>query len=116
MRCAGNNNLTGSIPNVVPPSSKLQVLTVYNNQLTGTIPSTIGNAQHLQNFDITNNAIFGTIPPSLGNITELKYAILKFNKLTGGEDSLHACCPHAASKLPNLRGVLLSRQHSVLAA
>ena len=43
---AGNNNLTGSIPNVVAATSKLQVLTLYNNQLTGTIPSTIGNAQH----------------------------------------------------------------------
>ncbi|CAL8462033.1 g1564 [Coccomyxa elongata] len=80
----GNNNLTGSIPNVIALNSKLQVLTLYNNQLTGTIPSSIGNARQLSNFDITNNAIFGTIPASLGNITTLKYAILKFNKLTGG--------------------------------
>ena len=97
---------------MVPPSSKLQVLTVYNNQLTGTIPSTIGNARHLQNFDITNNAIFGTIPPSLGNITELKYAILKFNKLTGG--GIHST--QASSKLQVWRGVLASRQDNILAA
>ena len=56
---------------------------MYNNQLTGVIPASIGNARQLSNFDITNNAIFGTIPASLGNITTLKYAILKFNKLTG---------------------------------
>ncbi|CAK0783683.1 hypothetical protein CVIRNUC_006882 [Coccomyxa viridis] len=100
----GNNNFTGSIPNVVPPSSKLQVLTVYNNQLTGTIPSTIGNAKHLQNFDITNNAIFGTIPPSLGNITELKYAILKFNKLTGS-------IPSALGTAPNLETLDVKSNH-----
>lgn len=66
----------------------VQVLTAYNNQLTGTIPSSIGNARQLSNFDITNNAIFGTIPASLGNITTLKYAILKFNKLTGAPFSV----------------------------
>lgn len=65
------------------------MLTLYNNQLTGTIPASIGNAQHLTNFDITNNAIFGTIPASLGNITTLKYAVLKFNKLSG------ALLPHS---------------------
>ena len=80
---AGNNNLTGPIPNQISPASRLQVLTLYNNQLTGTIPASIGNAQQLSNIDITNNAIFGTIPASLGNITTLKYAILKFNKLSG---------------------------------
>ncbi|KAK9908916.1 hypothetical protein WJX75_004629 [Coccomyxa subellipsoidea] len=90
----GNNNLTGSIPNVIQTTSKLQVLTVYNNQLTGVIPASIGNARQLSNFDITNNAIFGTIPASLGNITTLKYAILKFNKLTGSIPSALATNPN----------------------
>jgi hypothetical protein len=75
--------LTGSIPDVIGPASRLNVLTLYNNQLTGTIPASIGYAQQLTNFDITGNSIFGTIPASLGNLPNLKYAVLKFNKLSG---------------------------------
>ncbi len=91
---AGNNSLTGPIPDVIGPASSLQVLSLAGNGLTGTIPSSIGNAAQLISLDIGGNNVSGTIPASLGSISTLKYAAMPFNQLTGAQQQqrpLAAC-------------------------
>mmetsp|Transcript_37249 Transcript_37249/g.90464 ORF Transcript_37249/g.90464 Transcript_37249/m.90464 type:complete len:779 (-) Transcript_37249:101-2437(-) len=57
----GNNQLTGQIPNELPPNS--QTLKMNNNQLSGSIPEGISNLEDLINLDLSANNLTGTVPP-----------------------------------------------------
>ncbi|RXH70427.1 hypothetical protein DVH24_007683 [Malus domestica] len=57
--------LTGSIPQWLSTSSRLQLLDISWNQLEGTIPVWFGNFSSLFYLDISNNSLSGEIPRSL---------------------------------------------------
>lgn len=67
-----NCGLTGSIPQWLSGSTKLQLLDISWNKLSGTIPLWFGNFEFLFYVDLSNNSFTGEIPK---NLTEMKSLI-----------------------------------------
>ena len=80
---AASNNFTGSIPNVFPRNSSIELFHVDYNQLTGPLPSSLVNAVNLVDIDTTQNSLTGTIPSGLGSIASLQNFVVKMNNLSG---------------------------------
>ncbi|KAA8527577.1 hypothetical protein F0562_034708 [Nyssa sinensis] len=53
-----------------------------NNNLSGSIPD-ISPLKHLEILHLEDNRLSGEIPPSLGNIDRLRELFLQYNNLTG---------------------------------
>ncbi|KAF9607594.1 hypothetical protein IFM89_037522 [Coptis chinensis] len=60
----GNNNLSGSIPDL-SPLRRLKSLHLENNQLSGEIPQSLGNIGSLRELYVQNNNMTGQVPNSL---------------------------------------------------
>jgi hypothetical protein len=106
-----NNNLTGSISNVITklPTGSIQTIDIHNNSLTGSIPflsssfalqtfiaysnslsgsiSGFDKSYNLQYFDVHSNALTGSIP-NLTDCTGLTYFDVNTNSLNGSIPSL----------------------------
>ena len=79
-----SNNLTGSIPDVIPVNSSLYSLVLDNNNLTGSIPSRLVNAQVLSDVELYSNRLAGSIPSEFGaQMYMLDTVLLSDNNLTG---------------------------------
>ncbi len=76
-----SNNLTGTIPDVIPTNTFLYSLVLDNNNLTGSIPATVVNARLLSGLD--NNNLTGSIPATVVNARLLSSLELYSNKLAG---------------------------------
>ncbi|KAF9624079.1 hypothetical protein IFM89_007777 [Coptis chinensis] len=63
--------LTGSIPQWLRNSTKLQLLDLSLNHLSGTIPNWLGGMQSLFYLDLSNNSLSGDIPSSLTKLESL---------------------------------------------
>ncbi|KAL6187346.1 hypothetical protein ACLB2K_038745 [Fragaria x ananassa] len=66
-----NSRLTGSIPQWLRKSSRLQLLDISWNCLEGTVPAWFGNFTYLFYLDISNNTFTGEIPRSLTGLQSL---------------------------------------------
>ncbi|KAL6187194.1 hypothetical protein ACLB2K_043309 [Fragaria x ananassa] len=66
-----NSRLTGSIPQWLRKSSRLQLLDISWNCLEGTVPAWFGNFTNLFYLDISNNTFTGEIPRSLTGLQSL---------------------------------------------
>ncbi|XP_004298619.1 PREDICTED: phytosulfokine receptor 1-like [Fragaria vesca subsp. vesca] len=66
-----NSRLTGSIPQWLSKSSRLQLLDISWNCLEGTVPAWFGNFTNLFYLDISNNTFTGEIPRSLTGLQSL---------------------------------------------
>ncbi|XP_022680049.1 receptor-like protein 2 [Setaria italica] len=105
---AGQNNLSGTIPDEVFNASLLEHLSLPNiglegkfdgenviklqnlavidlggNQFSGKIPDSIGQLKRLQELHLDCNNLSGELPASLGTCTDLKIVNLKGNNLNG---------------------------------
>ena len=108
---AASNNFTGSIPNVFPSNSSIELFHVDYNQLTGPLPSSLANAANLVDIDTTQNSLTGTIPSAIGSITSLQNFVVKMNNLSGKDRTFGAkllqpvCLRRATSAYGALRGI-----------
>ena len=79
-----SNNLSGTIPDVIPANTSLLALELSSNNLTGPLPASLANALSLHNLDLHANQLSGSIPENLGaGITLLDEVSLSQNNLTG---------------------------------
>lgn len=79
-----NNNLTGSIPDIIPANSSLYGMALASNNLTGTLPRTLSSASMLSNLELDNNQLEGSIPADFGmGMSLLSTVDLSKNALTG---------------------------------
>ncbi len=79
-----SNNLTGTIPDVIPTNTSLYSLVLNNNNLTGSIPATLVNAGLLTSLDLYSNKLAGSIPDDFGGGMYMLQAVdLSDNNLTG---------------------------------
>ncbi|OMO55704.1 reverse transcriptase [Corchorus capsularis] len=78
-----DNQLTGTISEVVGKLQKLGVLYLSGNRLSGLLPSSLGNLTELTRFLMDNNRFEGIIPPSLGNCQKLLVLNVSNNNLSG---------------------------------
>ncbi|XP_040375003.1 phytosulfokine receptor 1 isoform X4 [Rosa chinensis] len=75
-----NSRLTGSIPQWLSRSSRLQLLDISWNCLEGTIPAWLGNFTDLFFLDISNNSFNGYIPRSLTKLQSLITGNISFRE------------------------------------
>ncbi|KAK9823802.1 hypothetical protein WJX72_005593 [[Myrmecia] bisecta] len=80
----GVNNLTGTIPDVIPVGSNLSSLTLNTNvNLTGTLPRSFANATELVTLDLSSNGFSGPIPTAFGQLPRLISIRLTKNAMQG---------------------------------
>jgi Leucine-rich repeat (LRR) protein len=105
---AGNNNISGALPDDLFHATSLEYLSFANNGLQGTIngsliiklsnlvfvdlgwnrfsgkiPNSIGQLKRLKELHISSNNLSGELPASLGDCTNLVIINLSTNKFTG---------------------------------
>lgn len=95
-----NNDLTGTISNMIGTMSDLQVLALHYNHFSGTLPSSVGNMLDLKHFTVNGNRVKGAIPAEIGNCFRLETLHLDSNKLTG-------TIPESFTKLEDLKDLRL---------
>ena len=79
-----NNNLSGTLPDLLADLSALTSLDLSGNAgLTGTIPATLGSLAALTSLDLSDGGWSGAIPVELGSLTSLTSLDLGGNALTG---------------------------------
>ena len=79
-----NNNLSGTLPDLLADLSALTSLDLSGNAgLTGTIPATLGSLAALTSLDLSDGGWSGAIPVELGSLTGLTTLDLGGNALTG---------------------------------
>lgn len=79
-----NNNLTGTIPDVIPSNSSLFELVAASNNLTGSVPASIVNSRDLFQLSLYSNELNGSLPHAFGeNMPLLTSMQLNGNALTG---------------------------------
>jgi parallel beta-helix repeat protein len=70
-----DNNLVGTIPDIIPLGSNILSDLIYlnlsGNQISGTIPASIGNLKKLQYLDLSNNALGGEVNKEIGDLPDL---------------------------------------------
>ena len=87
-----HNNLTGTIPDVIPANSSLFGMVLASNNLTGTIPGTLRNAGMLSNLELSDNQLQGSMPKDFAaGMSMLDTVQLSSNTLTGQCTSCMAC-------------------------
>jgi len=84
-----SNNLTGTIPDVIPTNTFLYSLVLDNNNLTGSIPATVVNARLLSSLELYSNKLAGSIPDDCGaGMYMLQAVLFSDNNLTGKQGAL----------------------------
>lgn len=78
----GDNFLIGSIPTWLEMKS-LRNLALQNNQLTGTLPDMLSGLPQLTVLWVGQNRLVGTLPESYQSLTKLAYLELSQNNFTG---------------------------------
>lgn len=79
-----HNNLTGTMPDVIPTNSSLFSVVLASNNLTGTIPRTLRNAGMLNSLELNNNQLEGSMPEDFAaGMSMLDSVQLSSNALTG---------------------------------
>ncbi|KAM7485565.1 hypothetical protein LguiA_001574 [Lonicera macranthoides] len=76
----GNNNLTGSLPDL-SPLKRLETLHLEDNHLSGEIPSSLGSIDSLRELFLQGNNMTGQVPSSLVNKPGLNLRINPGNPL-----------------------------------
>lgn len=105
-----HNNLTGTIPDVIPTNSSLFGMVLASNNITGTIPGTLRNAGMLSNLELSNNQVEGSMASDFAaGMSMLDTVQLSGNNLTGQctdykadtscSSSLHCSALHCTSCL-----------------
>ncbi len=79
----GDNNLTGSIPDVLAELDSLATLDLGGNALAGRIPRELGELRQLRDLVLNGNALEGGLSRSLGDMAGLRYLDIGDNKLSG---------------------------------
>jgi len=79
----GDNDFTGSIPNLIGRWASLLVLDLSDNQITGPIPPQIGKLNGLLSLDLSNNQITGPLPSEISMLSNLTVLYFGGNNLTG---------------------------------
>ena len=79
----GDNNLTGSVPDVLAELDSLVTLDLGGNVLGGRIPGELRELQQLRDLLLNDNELEGLLPRSLGEMAGLRYLDIGDNKLSG---------------------------------
>ena len=79
----GNNNLTGSIPDVLAELDSLVALDLGGNALGGRIPWELGELRKLRRLLLNGNELEGLLPRSIGSMAGLRYLHIGDNELSG---------------------------------
>ena len=79
----GDNNLTGSIPDVLVELDSLVTLDLGGNVLAGRVPQELGELQQLRDLLLHGNLLEGVLPWNLGYMAGLRYLQIGDNKLSG---------------------------------
>ncbi|CAM4209919.1 T9SS type B sorting domain-containing protein [Zobellia roscoffensis] len=97
---AGNNNLTGMIPEEIGDLVHLQRLNLALQNLTGTLPTRFTDLIDLRSIRLRGNEFTGPIPDSIDKLTQLIYLDLASNQFT---DEI----PISLTTLPNIQFLYL---------
>ena len=90
-----NNNLTGTIPDVISSNTTLFNFVADCNQLTGTVPASIVNARQLYQLSADSNQLNGSLPADFGTDMPLLTQVQLYGNALTGEllvYSMAACC------------------------
>ena len=79
----GENNLTGSIPDVLAELDSLVTLDLGGNALGGEIPWGLRELGQLRRLLLNDNELVGLLPGSMGHMASLRYLDIGDNKLSG---------------------------------
>ena len=79
----GDNNLTGSIPDVLTELDSLVTLDLGGNALDGEIPWGLRELRQLRRLRLNGNALEGLLPPVMGEMAGLRYLHIGDNSLSG---------------------------------
>ena len=77
------NDLSGEIPVTLGNLTELTLLDLSRNQLTGNIPSQLELLNKLTLFNLSNNQLNGQIPATLGGLAAASHLDLSHNQLEG---------------------------------
>jgi len=78
-----NNNLSGSLPNLIGRLSYMQNFSVRKNNLQGTLPADFWGMTGLTYLDLDQNHLQGNIASSISNLTNLQTLYLSNNLFSG---------------------------------
>jgi len=76
---ASDNQISGKLPNDIPPNSALEYLSFRRNNIGSSIPSSISNLVKLTHLDLEQNQLTGTLPESFASLTNMEYLFLGKN-------------------------------------
>ncbi|XP_062018515.1 receptor-like protein 2 [Rosa rugosa] len=80
---AGNNYLSGSLPEDIFNSTTLEEISLPLNSLNGAMNDRIANLTNLTTLDLSYNQLSSVLPLHLGKLSKLKHILLDFNYLEG---------------------------------
>ncbi|KAB2616016.1 receptor-like protein 2 [Pyrus ussuriensis x Pyrus communis] len=80
---AGNNNLSGLLPNDIYNATKLEEIAFPSNSLNGALGETIFNLTNLAILDLSFNQLSGMLSPHFGKLSKLKHLALDYNYFEG---------------------------------
>ncbi|KAB2616009.1 receptor-like protein 2 [Pyrus ussuriensis x Pyrus communis] len=80
---AGNNNLSGLLPNDIDNATKLEEIALPSNSLNGAIGERIFNLTNLAILDLSFNQFSGILPSHFGKLSKLKHLALDCNHFEG---------------------------------
>lgn len=101
-----DKRLSGTIPNIFKPLTKLRILTVSRNGFSGTLPPSIASlAPVLAFLELSQNNLSGSIPSYLSRFKSLNTLDLSKNRFSGA-------VPKSLSKLTKIANINLS--HNLL--
>ncbi|XP_024163846.2 LRR receptor-like serine/threonine-protein kinase FLS2 [Rosa chinensis] len=81
--CAGNNNLSGTLPEDMYNITTLEQISLPLNSLYGVLRDGILNLTNLAIHDLHFNQFSGVLPLHFGKLSKLKLLLLHFNNLKG---------------------------------
>jgi Leucine-rich repeat (LRR) protein len=100
-------------------STKLSMLSLNDNNMTGTLPQMMEHLSNLAQLRLSNNSISGAIPLGIQNFTCLEYLFLDSNRLSGQipllprglvtlDLSINFLSGHLQLEAPNIQSLILS--------
>eukprot|EP00526_Cylindrotheca_closterium_P029314 CAMPEP_0113653814 /NCGR_PEP_ID=MMETSP0017_2-20120614/28799_1 /TAXON_ID=2856 /ORGANISM="Cylindrotheca closterium" /LENGTH=747 /DNA_ID=CAMNT_0000566871 /DNA_START=47 /DNA_END=2290 /DNA_ORIENTATION=+ /assembly_acc=CAM_ASM_000147 len=98
---ASNNQISGKLPDDLPPNNALEYLSFRGNNIASSIPDSISNFGKLTHLDLEQNKLTGTLPVSLVSLTNMEYLFL------GKNDYAPQSIPGELKELVNLKELSL---------